>query len=152
VSAFTGLGAAIQALLLQAPQITGDRVFRSRVRALRQGQPDGIFIRQIRTRGQPAGVGPAQFVPVDWSTTLGIEIHKRCGVDEVPEDAVDPLLDAVFERLAGAGAQLGGSVEDLMPEPAIQWDVDEGETPLVCATLVVQIVHRTSAASLAALS
>lgn len=148
MSAFTALGLAMQTLLLAAPPIVGgNRVWRGRLSPLKTGFESALVIKQVSTSASRADVANG---PTDWSSVFAVECHARCAANQVPEDVVDPLLAAVFARLAGAGAGLALGVEDLLPDPQIDWDLGEGDTPLVCATLVVRIVHRTQAAQLVA--
>jgi len=145
VTAFADIAEAYKQRLLAVPQITGDRVQRGRQAALKAGWPDGIVVRIVRTAAQLGGVGPG--VPKDWTTTLGVEVLARGATPDAAEDAVDALLGQVYERLAG-WAPPGLAVEDALSEPAIQWDVDEGEGAVARATLVVTLIHRTLAAAL----
>lgn len=147
MTAFVDIAEAIKGRLLQAPQIVGDRVERSRQAALKKGWRNGIVVRLVRTRAQLAGVGPG--APKDWGTLYGVECFARADADSVGEDAVDAVLAAAYERLAGATLGLP-ALEDVMSEPEITWDTDEGETQTCRATFIVRVSHRTTAAGLTA--
>jgi hypothetical protein len=145
MTAFADIAAAYQQRLLAAPQIVGDRVYRGRVRPLKAGQSDGLVVRMVRTTARLAGVGLS--APKDWDTVLGIEVLARGDTPDAAEDAVDALLGLVYARLAG-WAPAGLSVLDALSEPAVVWDVDEGDTAVARATVVVNLNHRTQASAL----
>jgi hypothetical protein len=147
MSAFIAIAEAIKAKLLEAPQIVGDRVERARQASLKKGWSNGIAVRLVRTNAQLAGVGLG--APKDWDTVFGIECVARADVGGLAEDAVDPVLAAAYARLAGAHLGLPALL-DVMAEPAISWDTDEGENQICRATFVVTVTHRTAAASLTA--
>lgn len=146
-SPFVELAMAQQSLLLAMPALAGGVIWRDRLKPLKAGQLEAIVIKLLASRGTRAGVASG---PIDWLTTYGIECYRRCAADEIPTEMVDPTLSAVFARLSGVGPGLAQGVEDVLPDPAIDWDLGDGETPLVCATLQVRIVHRTQAAQLVA--
>jgi hypothetical protein len=146
-TAFVAIAESIKDKLLEAPQITADRVERGRIAELKRGWANGIVVRLVRTRGELAGVGPG--APKDWTTLYGIDIFARAATPEAAEDAVDILLAAAYARLA-AYAIPGQSVEDVAPDPAIQWDTQEGEDVVCRASFVLSVVHRTAAATLTA--
>lgn len=146
-TAFAALSQALAARLLEAPQITGDRVFRDRVAPLPREFDNAIVVRQVNTAGSRAGAGLLS--PIDWSTDFEIEITAKAAADEVATDAVDPLLAAVFERLAGWQPD-DLSVVEVVPDPRIDWDRAEGHASMVCARIALRIVHRTEASSLTA--
>jgi hypothetical protein len=147
MTVFVDIAEAYKDRLLAAPQIVGDRVFRSRRAALKKNWADGIAVRPVRTTASLAGVGMA--APKDWETLLGVEILARGLTPEVAEDAVDALLGPVYARLAG-WVPPGLAVEDAASEPAITWDTDEGEDAVARATVVVRLTHRTNASALTA--
>jgi hypothetical protein len=146
-SPFLALADAIADHLLADSSIAGDRVFRGRVRPLKKGMANGIFVRLVSSRAQLAGVGMG--APKDWETLIGVECCARAEPDEPAEDAVDAVLVAAYARLAGY-APAGLAVLDVFTEPAIDWALDDGEDQVCRASFVVQITHRTQAAALAA--
>lgn len=147
MTAFIDIAEAIKAKLLEEPPIVGDRVERARQVSLKKGWANGIAVRLVRTKAQLAGVGMG--APKDWGTVFGIECAARADADGLAEDAVDAVVDAAYARLAGANLGLPALL-DVMPEPDISWDTDEGETQICRATFVVRVTHRTAAASLTA--
>lgn len=146
MSAQTQIAEAIVGLL-QAPAIVDDRVFRDRLSPIARELPDAIVIRLVSSNGERGFTGASS--PVDWVTELAIDVYARVAVDQVPTDVIDPLLQAVYARLSAPPPE-GLGVEDLMPDPRIEWDLAEGQTQLACATVQVRVRHRTPAASLAA--
>ena len=63
--------------------------------------------------------------------------------------AVDALLDLVWSRLSTLNTA-GLGVMDVRMQPQIDWLVDDGETPVVAATVSLQVNHRTNSTTLAA--
>lgn len=147
MTAFVDIVEAIKDALLQSPQIVGDRVERARQPSMKKGWPNGIAVRLVRTRAQLAGVGLG--APKDWGTLIGVECAARAEGACLAEDAVDVVLQAAYARLAGASLGLPALL-DVMPEPEITWDTDEGETQVCRATFSVRVTHRTTAAGLTA--
>lgn len=142
-TAFTSIQAAIVAALAQAPALAGGRVFANRVRAVAQ-QYDAYLV--VRTDQSAATETVLGFN--DWQTVYVIEAYARAstaGAD--PIAAVDGLLAAVWARLSALQpASLG--VMQIDTRPGIDWQVDDGETPVACAVLRVVAKHRTPINSL----
>jgi hypothetical protein len=141
-SVFVGLSAAIKAELAQVPALATVKIYRDRTAPVPQSVTTAINVRLDKTQGTQAGTFGG---PTDWGTVFAIECYQRAGSDEIATEAVDPLLIATFAALSGMGPSLAPSldVEELLPDPRIEWDTGEGETPLVCATFAVRVVHRT---------
>lgn len=139
---FINLAVAVQNLLLASPALAGGNVFRDRMPPVQRNLSSAVVIKLDKTQGERASTNGG---PTDWGTLFAIECYARCASNALPSEAVDALLQSCFERLAGQGGALGLSVEDILPDPRIEWDLGEGDTPLVCVTFTVQIVHRTQA-------
>jgi len=78
--------------------------------------------------------------PVNWTTKVSVECFAR-STTETGDVAVDPLLDAVFARLA-EDTTLGGLVGDLFVAGIEAENTAEGKkTGWVCLTYIVQ--HET---------
>lgn len=147
-SPFIDLAQAVKDALLEAPAIADGLVFRSRTRALKKGHPHGIVVRLVKTGAALAGVGLQS--PKDWSTVIGLDILKRADADtDAPEDDLDPLLTAVYARLAGR-ALPGLGVIDVFSEPTVEWDSDDAEEQISRATVLFQVIHRTQPEALVA--
>jgi hypothetical protein len=147
MTVFADIVEAIKDKLLEATQITGDRVERGRMAVLKKGWANGIVVRLVRSSGEPAGVGDT--APIDWTTVVGVEVLARGATPEAAENALDALVAPVFARLSRL-ALPALSVLDVAPDPAIQWDAEEGEDVVARASFVLSIVHRTAASGLTA--
>lgn len=144
-SAFVQLSAAIAALLAAGTPVA-DKITRDRTSPVVREHESLVNVRLVSTKGQRAAVAGG---PMDWSTVFGIETYFRATADQVATDAADAVFQAAYERLVGQGAALAVGVEDVLPDPNITWEVDEGETPLAVVTFNVEILHRTEALTLA---
>lgn len=145
MSAFSDITAALQALLLQAPPLAGGRVWRGRLQPLAQEHDTAVVLRILRAPSVSGLLGN----PLLWESRIAVDCHARAAVGQDPEDAVDALLMAVYARLAAAG-QFAPGVSDAFADPAIEWDVDEADTALATATLVLSVRHQTQSLTLAA--
>lgn len=147
-SVFILLADAIEALLRVSPPVAAV-IQRDRYRALAQDQASAVVIKLDKTRG--TRTGPAEG-PTDWATLYAIECYARTAPNVLPSVAVDPIVRAVVERLSGDAASLGVdlAVEDLLPDPLIEWDLDETAEGLGSAAISIRIVHRTQSAQLVA--
>ncbi len=144
-SAHVQLSAQLASFLAAAPPIA-DEVVRDREHPVPKGMGSLINVRLVSSKATRFDVHGG---PVDWLTVYGIECFARHAANVVASDAVDPVLSGAYERLAGEGAATGLGVEDLMPDPDITWDAEEGEEPMASAFFTVSIVHRTEAVTLA---
>jgi hypothetical protein len=87
-----------------------------------------------------AGMASIRGAPIDWTTKLSVECFAR-SVQDSGDVAVDPLLAAVFERLA-LDPTLGGLVADLVVAGIEAENTSEGKkTGWVRLTYIAQ--HRT---------
>ena len=134
---------AIVSALQAAPAVASGAVYANRTRAISAQQPLAVVVRLERSDAATSTLHAH-----DWRTTLSVECYaKAATAASDPAQAVDALLVEVWARVAAlqpAGLGLMG----LDMPPAIGWDYDDGETPLVCATFRVTAIHRTSATSL----
>lgn len=148
VSAFIALADAIEARLRVTPAVAAV-IQRDRYRPIATDQASAVVIKIDKTKGQRTG--PAEG-PTDWGTLFTIECYARCAPNVLPSVAVDPLVLAVFARLSGNADALDPDlgVEDLLPDPLIQWDLDETAEGLGSAGISIRIVHRTQSAQLVA--
>lgn len=149
-SVFIDLAAELQALL-QSPAIVGvAEVTRDRQFPVIKQATFIINVKLDKSRGAIGGVTGS---PTDWATDFIIECYARANALERPTEVVDPLLIAVWQRLSVASAYAGLialGVQDVLPDPEIQWDLGEGDTPLIAALISTRIVHRTNPGSLTA--
>lgn len=143
-TAFADLTANVKALLVQAPALAGGRVSRGRARPLAREHDTAIVVRLANGDGEQALTSG----PRHWSTVLVVELFARAAAEQEPDDALDPLLQAVYARLAGA--QLAGGVADLLGDPRVEWDAAEADTALASCRLLFTVSHRTQPQSLVA--
>ena len=142
-TAFKTVQDAIVAALLQAPQITGARVYAGRARPMPEEHAADISISLESMTGQPFMLVAG---PVLWEVVYGIEIRARgtATVDAVA--AVDPLLEAVYARLLATATPAG--VEGWAITPRIRVDVDEAATPIASLQLALNVRLRTEPGTL----
>lgn len=145
MSAFATITTAVQALLMQSPALAGGRVWRGRIKPLAQEHDTAIVIRLMQSPSARVTVGGS----VKWQTNIAIDCLARGTIGQDPEDAVDPLLAAVYARIVGAGS-LAPGVVDTGADPLIEWDIAEADTALSCATLHLRVTHLTLSTSLTA--
>lgn len=144
---FVDIQSAIVALLSQAPAVA-TKITKNLLQPVVREQGEVVNVRMPSASGQRAAISNGF---VEWTTLMLIDVHKRAAADADPVLAVDPLLLATYARLAGVGGDvLGLGVEDVLPDPNVSWDVEEGQTPLATVTLALRITHRTQAAQLVA--
>lgn len=135
---------AVVDALKAAPALAGGRVYANRVRPISAPSADGIAVRLDRSSGaQPT------LHAIDWRTSIAVECYSRTATGADPAAAVDALLHAAWQRLCAMSAP-GLGLMDLTIDPDISWDYDDGEQPVVCATVRLTATHRTPANSLTA--
>lgn len=136
---------AIVSALQAAPTVAGGAVYANRTRAISAQQPLAVVVRLERSEAAENTLHAH-----DWRTTFSVECHARAATAAAdPAQAVDALLNEVWARIAALQPAGLGLMGFDMP-PAIGWDYDDGETPLVCAAFRVTAMHRTPATSLQA--
>jgi hypothetical protein len=137
---FKIVGAAIAALQVAPPVCT--TIYRCRPAAVPDSVDRAVNVQWDQANALPAAIFGA---PIDWSTRLNIECFAR-GMAESGDVLVDPLLEAVYQRLA-ADTTLGGLVEDLNIVGLEAENTMEGKkTGWVRLTYLVQ--HRTQNSTL----
>lgn len=136
-TAFSSIVAAVIAALEAEPAVCGT-IYRARERVVPEQADKAInvqFENALPSRGAMRGA------PVDWSTRVTVECFAR-SVLESGGLAVDPLFQAVYERLA-ADSTLGGVASDVEIQGIEAENTNEGKkTGWVRLTYIVQ--HRTS--------
>jgi hypothetical protein len=106
-TAFSGIVGAVIARLSEAPAVC-DAIYRARSNAIPDTLDFAISVQFDQSLPDRSVIHGA---PIDWSTRVSVECFAR-SVIESGDIAVDPLLEAVFARLA-ADTTLGGVVGDL---------------------------------------
>ena len=140
-TAFSSIVAAVIAQLSAAPAVC-DTIYRARSNAIPETLDRAIsvqFDQALPNRGVMNGA------PIDWSTRITVECFARSATEST-DIVVDPLLEAVFARLA-ADATLGGVVADLAIAGVEAENISEGKkTGWVRITYIAE--HRTSNSTL----
>jgi hypothetical protein len=136
---------AMVALLLLDPPIAGGRIYRARTRPIGSDAPNGVVVRLERSASQLGSVLGAR---TSWSTLIAVECYARIDGD-APDAAADPIVEAVFERLA-SDPSLGGVAMDTEPleGDTLSWDFDEFENKLACVTAKFLVRHQTTGRTL----
>ena len=140
-SQFSQIVGAIMTALETTPAVC-PKVYRAR--------PDSIpdqFDQAVNVQWEQgiAGFGSIRGAPIDWTTKISVECFAR-SLAETGDVAVDPLLEAVFERLA-QDTTLGGLVADLNVAGIEAENTAEGKkTGWVRLTYIAQ--HRTGSGTL----
>jgi len=106
-TAFANIVSAVIAALEAQPPVCS-AIYRARAMAV--PDQDKLAISVQWDQSVPTG-GTINGAPIDWTTRLTVECYAA-GINESGDLAVDPLLKAVFERLA-ANSTLDGVVTDL---------------------------------------
>lgn len=147
MSAQAAIQAAIVAALLVSPAAAGGNVKANTTRPVASSSSSAVVVRLLQsTAATPQTLGG----PYDWTTAYQVDCLARgaAGASD-PVAAVDALLDLVWARLSTlVTTDLG--VMDVRMQPRIDWTIDDAETPLVAATVTLQVNHRTTSTTLAA--
>lgn len=106
-TAFSQVVGAVIAALEAAPAVCPS-VFRARANAVPESLEQAISVQWDQATPHPATIAGA---PKDWQTRITVECYAR-GVRDSGDVVVDPLLEAVFARLA-EDTTLGGLIDDL---------------------------------------
>lgn len=145
MSAFLGLTDAVRAALLADPPLAGGNVQRGRGVPLPLESTQGIDVSVASSRAQSLGMSDGA---LQWETTVIVVCKARASAGSDAEAAIDPLLVSTWGRLLGMTLPAG--VQGIALDPAIQWDIDEGDQPVAAASLGLRINHITTTAALAA--
>jgi hypothetical protein len=140
-TAFSTIVAAVIAKLSEAPAVC-DAIYRARSNAISEQDTRAVSVQFERSLPLAGAINGA---PIDWSSTVTVECFAR-SITESGDLAVDPLLEAVFERLA-EDTTLGGLVGDLAIAGIEAENTAEGKkTGWVRLTYVAD--HRTNNSTL----
>jgi hypothetical protein len=129
---------------LQAAPAVCRTVYRARPNVVPDQVEQAINVQWDQASGQPVAIFGS---PKDWSTRVNVECYARSLADS-GDVAVDPLLQAVYERLA-QDPTLAGLVSDMdCVGIEIETAQEAKKTGWVRLTYIVQ--HRTENGSLSA--
>ena len=141
-TAFQSLIAAVVSALQAAPALADGRVYANRMQPLPAGRSTAVVVRLEQSSASGTVLGA-----LDWTTQLAVECLARGQVGTDPAAAVDPLLQATWQRMRALDpAQLGAM--DIESDSAIEWLFEELETPLACAVIRLRVLHRTPVSNL----
>jgi len=137
-TSFSKVVTAVIAALSASPPVC-KAIYRARQAAIPTQDEQAIVVQW--EQAMPAG-GTLQGAPIDWTTRLTVECYARSNdPNDNGDQAVDPLLASVYERLA-ADATLGGIVSDLtVAGVQVETAVDGNKTGWV--RIVYTAEHRT---------
>lgn len=137
-SAFLQVQRAIAQRLQAIPPLADGRIYLDRQRPIAQEEPSAINLRLLEARSEIAVIGA-----IDWRTTLSIECAARSDPGgRSAAEVADELLGAVFVRLRSQPLD-AQTVIDEAEDAGIEWDTEAEDTPYICVTLRLTIVHRT---------
>ena len=125
---------AVMAALRTAPAVA-DKIARGRAVPAQMTSGTCAFVRLHRSSGNRLALDGTC---TTWITAIAIEIGARAAADGDAHEAVDPVLQAAFtriEQLATAG------VLDWAGDPEIHWQIDEADTTVGLAAIVLPIKH-----------
>lgn len=141
-TAFKSIADGIVAALLVAPALADGRVYANRLRPLHTGVSTAMVLRLEQSSARETVLGAH-----DWDSAYVLECYARGTVNADPAAAVDALLASAWARLAGLSAADLGAMA-IAVNPAIDWQYDEADAPVVCASVRLQVQHRTPVATL----
>ena len=121
--------AAFVASLQSAPAVTAS-VSRTKVRPLVANVSEAVVVRVLGAEAGETNLTTGQ--PVSWLAHIAVEMYKRAAPGVAPDEAVDPLLTAVYARLMSEST-LGGAVRQITPG-ALTYDYDAQLESDCCAT------------------
>lgn len=140
-SAFLDITGAIVDLLNQEPAIA-DAVYRANDKPVPEGISTALSVQMI---GAVPALGTIKGAPVDWSTRIAIECYAR-GTNGAPDQLVDPLLVAVYNRMA-QHTTLGGLVDDI-GEPMLEAEYSSEGKKVGWVRMTYTVQHRTGNSTL----
>lgn len=141
ITAFSQIVAAVMAKLSEAPAVC-DAIYRARSQAIPEQHDLAVNVQFEQTVPEPGGIHGA---PIDWSSKITVECYAR-SMRDTGDIAVDPLLAAVYERLA-QDPTLGGLIADLNIAGIEAENTAEGKkTGWVRLTYIAE--HRTNNSTL----
>jgi hypothetical protein len=133
---FSQIVGAIVAALQSNPAVC-QKVYRARPDSVPEDLDQAV---NVQWEQGLAGFAAIRGAPIDWTTKISVDCYARSRTD-TGDVAVDPLLAAVFERLA-EDTTLGGLIADLnVAGIEAENSTDSKKTGWVRLTYIAQ--HRT---------
>lgn len=148
MSAHLAIQTALVTLLTTAPALASGNVRANPGRPMAAQHSAQVNVRLVQSRADyPRTLGAGY----EWQTAYAVDCLARgANAAADPVAAVDALLEAAWARIAVWKPASTLGVIDVRMAPLIDWQTDDGDTPLVAATISLTVQHRTQAASLAA--
>lgn len=138
------LAKTVHAALLAAPALA-PLVSINRRRPLDRELSSGLFITLDASRAERVVIGAS-----DWRTRLVVECVARAAPDQDPAEAVDALLQGVYQRVMAIGQTEQPGLIDISYTPEeISWDYDDVDLAVVVCRITFEAQHRTHTRSLA---
>lgn len=129
--------------VLNAPPAVFQRLTRGRAVPAQLGNDNAGFVRLHTAKGQRLDMAG---LTTQWHTAIVVEIAARATAAQDAHEAVDALLQTAFSRIAASTPEAGAW--EWAGEPEIQWQIDEADTTVGLAALVLPIRHLTGPHSL----
>lgn len=142
MTGFQTIADAIEAALFAAPPLAGGRVYANRLRPLPEGVATALVVRLDKSEAIEVVLGA-----LDWTSGFVLECYARGAGGTDPAEAVDALLGDAWARLAALDAGALGAMA-IVINPSIDWQYDEADGPVVCASVTLQVQHRTAVTNL----
>jgi hypothetical protein len=136
-TAFATITAGIVALLGAAPAVSPN-IFRARDRQMAEEYATAI---NVQFDGGVPNPGAMKGAPVDWGSRFTVECYARTSTTS-GDLAVDPLLEAVYEKIA-ADSTLGGLVMDI-GSPLIEAEYGSEGQKTGWIRMTYPVLHRTA--------
>lgn len=136
-SAFAAISAAVASALAAAPAICHG-VYTNLMDPIAEKLPTAVVVRL-----EQSAPDDSTFGAITWRTVLTVECHARSGARADPAAGVDPLLQAVWQRLMQLDAHALGVMGIDVASAGIDWQYDKAETVMACASIRVLVRHRT---------
>lgn len=134
------------AALVAAPVLADGGVVANTLDPLPQETDSQIVVRLIGTQALAQQILGG---PYDWTTTFTVEASKRVPQGSDPVTTIDPLISAVWARIASLPASPTGlGVMAVQLLPSITWEVERLDTLVVTSTLRLTVLHRTASKTL----
>ncbi len=142
MTAFLTIQTALLAAMNSGTPLAGGRISTNKQRAIPTGQSTAIVLRLDQSEGSEVVIGG-----VDWNTAFSVECYARGSTASTEMvAAVDTLLSDTWARLTALTVGQVGA--DITVDPRIDWQYDDGDTPLICAVIRLTAAHRTGITSL----
>jgi len=145
MSAFLELRDLVVNALLATPALCGGQVRAGRNTPVQTDVAAAINVALGASRGQMLDF---EGLSMQWETEVMVSIYARAAAGVDADQACDPFLGLVWERLLALELPTGAMGATL--DPAIQRDTDEADQTLGAAHLRLRITHLTTGAALAA--